>query len=190
LTTIHPVIMAVPDQYRQLTGRQKTTALSGFARKALAASARKSGVILKELEQDDRGAPIPKDGCHWSISHKDRYVAGVVAPGPIGIDIERVRPYDRAMRKKIAGQAEWQLGAADSIKFFFRVWTAKEAVLKATGAGLRELSDCRIAQIIDTHRVGVVHRDLEWIVFQHEFDGHLSAVVTNGWEVKWDVTSC
>ena len=84
--TLYPVILSVPDTIRDLKPKDRVTFLSRHARKALAISAEKSRVTLGELVQDERNAPLPFDGTYWSITHKSEYVAGVVAPSPIGID--------------------------------------------------------------------------------------------------------
>ena len=168
-------------------GREKVIYLSDYARRALAKSAEKIGVTLGRLEKDDQGAPLPSGGMCWSLSHKSAYVAGVVAPGPVGVDVEKVRPVSAALQERVALPEEWQLGDPDDEQLFFRYWTAKEAVIKATGAGFREFSDCRIQRIIDHRELVVCHREKEWIVEQIEFDGHFASVVKAGWEVAWEL---
>lgn len=70
-----------------------------------------------------------------SISHSaDRVLVALTAGAPVGADVERVRPVE------IAGLAGHVLGAGEAaadLPQFFRYWTRKEAVVKATGDGLR-----------------------------------------------------
>ena len=80
---------------------------------------------LGELKQDENGAPLPSDDVYWSITHKTQYVGGVVAPAPIGIDIERIRECAPGLFAKTAGEREWALADEDKepLLTFFRYWT-------------------------------------------------------------------
>jgi 4'-phosphopantetheinyl transferase len=160
--------------------------LSDCARQALALSAERLGVRLGPLEKDDRGAPIPCHGNFWSLSHKPDYVGGVVAPAAIGLDIERLRPCSAGLRRKTADAAEWALMShGDAQTTFFRYWTAKEAVLKARGEGLRDLSRCRIAHILDPTRLRVDYAGKTWTVEHFFFEGHVAAIAAGGLGVEW-----
>jgi 4'-phosphopantetheinyl transferase len=183
---IYPVILPVPAEVQHLPPRQRVQSLSACARQALARSAERLGVRLGPLEKDDRGAPIPCDGNFWSLSHKPDYVGGVVAPAAIGLDIERLRPCSAGLRRKTADAAEWALmGHGDVQTTFFRYWTAKEAVLKARGEGLRDLSRCRIAHIFDPTRLRVDYAGKTWTVEHFFFEGHVAAIAAGGLRVEW-----
>lgn len=190
MEVIHPVVMPVSEYGRKLAGKEKTTHLSALARRALACSAKISGVAPTRLDKDERGAPLSFEGIHWSISHKDAYVAGVVAPGPVGIDIEKIRPCSEALFQRTGSDEEWVLGGdLKDNHLFFRYWTAKEAVLKTTGAGFREFSDCHVVRIVDEQLLALFYRGREWLVSQLFFNGHVAAVVKEDWEVSWEVTA-
>jgi 4'-phosphopantetheinyl transferase len=183
---IHPVIMAVPQPDLELKGREKVAALRRCARKALAHSARCSSVSLGPLKKDDHGAPLPFNGVHWSLTHKESFVAAVTAPHPIGIDIEKVRPFNAALHQRLAGDGEWALAPEVTQTLFFRYWTAKEAVLKAVGKGLVGLSDCRIIAIMDDRHLIVTFQDSKWTVAQYwGTKDHIVAVTADHVEIKW-----
>lgn len=176
-TLIYPVIVAVAGPEAGLTGREKVAALSALARRALAISAVLSGICLPaRLEKNDHGAPIPFNGVHWSLTHKSAYVAGVVAPEPVGIDIETVRPFHPGLPRKIATENEWALARIPVETLLFRFWTAKEAVLKASGTGLRGLDRCRIVSVPEPTRTVVRFQDRDWTVFHRYFDGQVAAI--------------
>ena len=184
---IYPVIIAVPEKDRQLSGRAKVTSLSRRARQALEISARKNGIVPPELLKDEHGAPLPFNGTYWSLTHKIRYVGAVVAFARTGIDIEQIRPCSNALCKKTADKTEWGLADNHSPALFFRYWTSKECVLKATGTGIKDLSKCRIAAILDDHNLVIDYQDKRWRVEHSFFDGHIASVVKNEFEVQWTI---
>ncbi len=78
---------------------------------------------------------IPGTGLHLSLSHsEDAVVLAATTRAPIGVDVERMEARDTT------GLASVALHASErclSPRDFYRYWCRKEAVLKATGAGLR-----------------------------------------------------
>ena len=184
---VFPVILAVPERERNLTGRKKVEALSALARFALEISSRKSGVNLGCLTKNEDGAPVPFDGNFWSVTHKTEYVGGVIAQTETGIDIEKIKPCSKALLKKIAGPQEWALSDSEREILFFRFWTSKEAVLKAAGTGISGLSGCRIEKILSDNSLIVNYNDKIWEIRHHFFGHHIASVVTNGFDVEWSL---
>ncbi len=100
---------------------------------------------IKELEEQ---------GVQFSLSHAGDYAviawtdpldgqdfgSGVTIPRAIGIDIEQTKPVkDSLVRYSLNDEeyAEWQsLPAEEKDAAFIRLWTCKEAQLKATGEGI------------------------------------------------------
>ena len=187
METIYPVILAVPEKIRQLTGKNKVLSLSKHARQALAISAGKSSIHLGDLLKDKSGAPLPFNGNYWSLTHKPDYVGGVVASTRIGIDIEKIRQCSEALFSKTAGKKEWGLINTDPIKLFFRYWTSKESVLKATGTGLKDLSKCIITKVIDENNLFIDYKEKEWLIEHFYFDGHIASVTKNSFNIKWSL---
>ncbi|MEA3416942.1 MAG: 4'-phosphopantetheinyl transferase superfamily protein [Thermodesulfobacteriota bacterium] len=214
MNTIYPVILAVPDDKRNLSGKNRTLYLSRHARDALEISARKSRIHLSELLKDENGVPQPCGGNYWSLSHKPVYVAAVVAPERIGIDIEEIRTCSESLFRKIADRREWGLADTDKIntptlpstfkgegwgggekreflynkfKLFFRYWTAKEAVLKSVGTGLKDLSKCKIAQIIDENSLAIDYMNKRWLIEHLFFNGHIASINNGLYDIKWSV---
>lgn len=186
--TIYPVILAVPDAAKKLTPKERVQFLSGHARRAVEISAEKSRIPLGQLMQDERNAPLPFNGNFWSITHKPEYVGAVVAPSPIGIDIEKICARTKSLFEKTASDAEWAL-ADKTATTFFRYWTAKEAVLKAAGIGLKDLSKCRIVRISSDRHLDLEHDGHKWKVEHRFFDGHIASVTQNNFRINWTIMS-
>lgn len=184
--TLYPVIMAVPESAKELTPRERVKFLSRQARQALELSAERSRVPIGKLAQDERKAPLPFDGNYWSITHKTEYVGGVIAPSPIGIDIEKICSRTKSLFKKTATETEWAL-ADMTFKTFFRYWTGKEAVLKAAGIGLKALSQCRVIQVPDVKHLDIEYDAKTYSIEHHYFDDHIASIVKNKFQINWTI---
>lgn len=184
MKTIYPVILAVPEAERQLRGRDKVLRLSSLARLAVQLSASQSSIRLGELNKSPEGVPLPAGRYFWSLAHKSEYVAGVVADFPIGMDIEKIRSCAQGLYRMAADDAEWNLGKIRSDLLFFRFWTAKEAVLKSVGMGLKGLSRCRVIAILDDDHLVLSYNHRRFDVMHHYFSGHIAAVLAHP-DIRW-----
>ncbi len=183
---LYPVILKAPMENQALSGRERVLFLRQYARRAVALSAERKGLSLSALQNDPDGRPIPENGVFWSLSHKPEMAAGVAAREPVGIDIETVRPVRPGLMERITDAGERRLAEPVTEMMFFRFWTAKEAVLKAVGQGLRGLSHCKIHHIIDEKTLIISCRQMLWRV-EHTFHDHhvVSAACHQDHPVEW-----
>lgn len=182
---IYPVVLKVPEEHQVFKGRESVLFLRQYARQAVVRSAQIQGIDMPELENDDKGAPIPKNGFYWSLSHKPGYVAGVVSNMPIGIDIEKIKPVKPLLFDKVMDENERKLIETISDDLFYRFWTAKETVLKAVGVGLRGLSHCKIIDIINQGSLTVSWGRTRWLIEHIYYDNHMISIVKNDKNICW-----
>jgi 4'-phosphopantetheinyl transferase len=96
------------------------------------------------IQSDARGKPhLEGGGFEFNLAHSgDLLLVAVAKRMPVGVDVERVRPLRDATaiarRFFTAREADWleTRSGAERGRAFFRLWTRKEAVLKATGEGI------------------------------------------------------
>lgn len=92
------------------------------------------------------------DGLHFNISHSgDRLAAAFSVDSPLGLDIEELSPrlHTRDIAERYFSSRERNeletSGDEEFLRRFYRLWTAKEAVMKATALGFAlELSKIEI----------------------------------------------
>lgn len=93
-----------------------------------------------EWSYNEQGKPYIKGAPYFSISHCKEGIAVAINDTPIGIDIEAIRHADKELIERVMNEEEIQLIAncqepiADRI--FTRLWTQKEAIVKAQGTGI------------------------------------------------------
>lgn len=88
------------------------------------------------------GKPQLADGLvEFNLSHAGRWVVCALANAAVGIDVEQLRPFDLQLAWRFFHQRECAalagLPAAAQHDYFFRLWTAKEAYMKALGLGFQ-----------------------------------------------------
>lgn len=96
----------------------------------------RTGVPLQaqQFSQNPWGKPIltNREQVHFSLSHSGQWVVCCVSDLPAGVDVERPRCTPDVARRYFHPD---ELTAEDPV-FLTRLWTAKEAFVKALGCGL------------------------------------------------------
>lgn len=105
--------------------------------------------LVEEWNYNEHGKPFIPDGPYFSISHCKEGIAVAIDAEPVGIDIESIRLADEDLiiRTMCAREQEEIRSAQDPARAFTRLWTQKEALVKAQGIGIvsfEQLRDVRI----------------------------------------------
>ncbi len=133
--TLHPVLAPVSLDAHARTPEQ-VQAQRDAARRALAHCAELCHAPTDGWQKNADNVPVPNEGFYWSVSHKREWAAAVIADHPVGIDIEKIAPRrNELVLDELATEEEWTIVGDRSWESFFRLWTAKEATLKANGVG-------------------------------------------------------
>ena len=142
-----PERRARADGFRFKDDRMRCICADMLCRKMLAKA---SGLDAKSIlfAQGEKGKPYANVPCHFNVSHSADFVLCAVSEGPIGVDIEQIKPFRAGLVARYfsdteaayvwSGKAE-QTGNVtdpDTCARFYRVWTAKEAYVKMTGTGI------------------------------------------------------
>ena len=157
------------------------------ARLALQHCARRCRAPANGWEKDADGVPLPQEGFYWSVSHKGQWATAVIADGPVGIDIEHIVPRRRKLHVALADRTEWTIMGDRSWDAFFRLWTAKEASLKASGTGIGEFSACRLVEVCDERHLTLQYEGRPWRIEHFYHAGHVAAVTCDIGPVNWCV---
>jgi 4'-phosphopantetheinyl transferase len=172
-----------------LKGPALVRSQKSIARSILKQEMERAGIIPPEvMPQEASGKPLPFKGIHWSISHKPQCVAAMIAPAHCGVDIEVVSPRKKELLEYVAPFNEWEMAGfkkdqllqpgPDVWHFFYRFWTAREALLKCIGVGLALLSKCRVIEIpssdtilmeLDKKEAFNLGFPAYWTIFQKSF---------------------
>ena len=81
-----------------------------------------------------------KPNLYFNLSHSGSKVLLGINDKPIGVDVEEIQPIEENLTKlvfTVKEQAYYNiLNPVDRLNYFYKIWTLKEAYLKAIGKGL------------------------------------------------------
>jgi 4'-phosphopantetheinyl transferase len=170
------VVLPYESRAGTLAGRERVAEQSRRAREALTVAADALDAVLGPLVKNAEDAPLPANGWHWSLSHGTHFAAAALARSAVGVDVEWIRPRSQAIVPRVTSREEIDLCGGFSWETFFRVWTAKEAVLKKSGCGILELSRCVLVAVPDGTTLVLRHRERDHLVHQFRREEHVVSV--------------
>jgi 4'-phosphopantetheinyl transferase len=129
------------DRFRFAADRDTFTAAHALMRWMLSAATGMPFNLLHYVTGPHGKPALPAGGLHFNLSHTRGFVACAIARDEIGIDVEASdRPADLAIADQYFAPREAlavrSAAPARQTCVFFRLWTLKEAFIKATGEGL------------------------------------------------------
>ncbi|MEO3713226.1 4'-phosphopantetheinyl transferase family protein [Roseateles flavus] len=134
-------------------------------------------------------APAP---CHFNLSHSGDAIAVAVADQPVGLDIESHRELKDglaiAQRVFHPRERQWLLAQADFAAAFYRLWTLKEALLKATGEGFTQAPEALCWDELDAAMPAIHHAGQHWHALGLALPGSTLAVVMSDAQVLRNAT--
>lgn len=131
-------------QYRSRAAAERYVVTRSLVRVVLS---ERLGVAPREIavSRTDMGKPVVAEGVHFNVSHSgDLILLALSDEHAVGVDVERKREVSRvqSLAQRWLTESERadfdrlrSLGATDS-EAFLRVWSLKEARLKALGVGI------------------------------------------------------
>jgi phosphopantetheinyl transferase len=135
-----------------------------------------------QLIYGENGKPYLKNSdTYFNISHSGDYVILATAESEVGVDIEKMDAFSDkvAARCFTPLECEWMKQEGDN-KAFYRLWAAKESVMKASGLGfsLPPNSFCVLpVENLSEHQIGGRLWVLDWLIH----DGYIiCCAVENG----------
>lgn len=142
----------------------------------LAMSPRSIGV-----SRTDTGKPVIAQGVHFNVSHSgDLILMAVSDERAVGVDIERKRDVQRVdalLRRWLSAEEQTEYaslhrGGASESEAFLRLWSLKEARLKALGVGISGASRARL-DIVEAFALDDL---LERLAAQRPDPGYVGAI--------------
>ena len=144
------LVAEMPRARRERLGRlrryedaQRSLLGDSLARYALR---RRTGAVARELVFGDNGYGKPlllePSGLHFNVSHSGSWVLCAVDDGPVGVDVEMIRPIDiGSVAQSFFSEVEYESlmlepDEGSRLRSFYRLWTLKESYIKARGEGM------------------------------------------------------
>lgn len=121
------------------------------------------------IEKTDQGKPFLPEfpEFHFNVTHSKKMIMVALSRGPVGVDLERMRELDVvAVAKRFFSPQELLLlqeeSEAQNQPTFFKLWTAKEAALKADGGGIASGMKNNVAAMEDGNVSSIILGKRSW----------------------------
>ncbi len=121
---------------------------------------------VSDIQFTDKGKPYLEQGIEFNISHSGKIVMVGFSDYKIGVDIEKESGVgvDETYVFFHPDEIKWIKDQPFPKKAFLRLWTRKEAYLKATGTGISN----NLREIICLN--DFVHDEINWYLTDFEFE--------------------
>ena len=139
---MHPDEIAGANRFFHTTDKYRSIVTRGAVRKILGEYLNQSPHSIDfGIEKNKKPLIInaPKTGLHFNISHSGDWILLAVADCEVGADIEHINylfHYQDVTSDYFSANEIGYIKKNTPVERFFKLWTRKEALIKATGKGL------------------------------------------------------
>ena len=128
------------------------------------------------------GKPVfaQREDLHFSLSHSGPYAMCAISDREVGADVQQIKPVHMSVARRFHfRERDWlaEQPPAEQIGAFFRIWTRKEAWVKAVSHD----------QLLSLDQEDVIHGVSGWQFGEYDLDGEYLAAVCARWEEKLPV---
>ena len=95
-------------------------------------------------ESTPQGIPVFPEGIYWSIAYAEDKAFVAAAEDPVGVDLEKM-VLRNPLLFSVFSMREWEAVGKMDWEHFYRMWTAKQALIKKLRPELPESADMHIA---------------------------------------------
>ena len=118
------------------------------------------------------GKPVfaDREGVHFSLSHSGPYAMCAVSDQPVGVDVQKVKSVHLSIARRFHfRERDWlaEQPAERQMEAFFRIWTRKEAWVKAVSRD----------QLLSLEQEDVMHGPPGWQYGEYELEDDFLAAV-------------
>lgn len=191
-TLLSCLFKRLPEERRLKTERYlrfEDRRLSVAAGALLLLALKEQGVSSPVFTEGENGKPLLENApdVHFNLSHSGEHVLCLVSSSPCGCDTEKKKEGSLSVAKRFfTAEENAYLDAApeqERDERFFRLWTLKEAYVKAAGTGLYTPFDSfsLVPPGRDTFEKEILGKNCRFFMPQTE-EGYASAVCLTGGE--------
>jgi len=122
----------------------------------------KTPIRYRNFEYNEHGKPFLPDGPFFSISHcKEGIAVAIDDEESIGIDIEGIRRVDSDLIARVMNKEEQNLIASAETpeRMFTRLWTQKEAIVKAQGVGISSFEQLQEVLVNPSYNLETIEKE-------------------------------
>ena len=133
-----------------------------------------------ELRYGENGKPYAPGYPVFNLSHSGAWcvLAKGAGNGSIGVDIEEINEKHIDVAPEVYTPAELAWMEADPVNRFFRLWTWKESVMKATGLGMSlEPRSFEVLPFTEGKEIRILDR--QWYAQGGEWEGCMFSVCSD-----------
>lgn len=143
------------------------------------------GTQAERIVNTSLGKPYLPCGPFFNLSHSGSKVVLLVGDQELGVDIEQITPYSQLVAQRVFTDCElaW-LNTRQSDEAFFRLWTGKESIMKASGKGFSLLPES--FEINPTQAVSNCVCGYDWFLHWQVLEGHMLCCASSLADVSYE----